>query len=228
MNRVAVLIPCYNEELTIDLVIEDFIRYLPEADIYVYDNNSTDMTYAIASLYEDLYKVHVMRAPEQGKGNVVKKMFSEVSADIYLMVDGDNTYHAEDARALVDGIRYRGYHMMLGDRLSFDYDNTDVRKFHGIGNKIVKFLVNFLYHGNMPDILTGYRAFSRKFVDDVVRDIKSQGFEIETELCILALKNNMKTGCVSVRYTDRPDGSFSKLDTFKDGIKVIRTIFSML
>lgn len=224
MSDVAVLIPCYNEVLTIGTVIEDFGRYLPYATVYVYDNNSTDGTYEKAKTYENTHKVVVRKAPKQGKGAVVKQMFDEVKADIYLMIDGDNTYPVKDAIQLVNGIE-SGYDMMLGDRLLGNYFSDNKRPFHGFGNKLVRYLVNTLYHGHLTDIMTGYRAFSRDFVNNLV--LISNGFEIETELCICALKTNSKVGRIPVHYYDRPVGSVSKLKTFSDGIKVIEMIIRL-
>ncbi len=225
MAEVAVLIPCYNEAQTIGTVIEDFGKYLPYAEIYVYDNNSTDRTYKIATSYTKTHKVHVVKAPKQGKGNVIKQMFKEIDADIYLLVDGDSTYHASDAKKLVNGVDLRSYDVMLGDRLSGTYYETNVRRFHGFGNKLVRYLVNQWYHGSITDVMTGYRALSRDFVKSI--DIKSHGFEVETEMCIFALKNKFRIGAVPIDYTDRPSGSESKLDTISDGIKVLETIVKM-
>ena len=221
MQNIAVLVPCYNEGLTIGKVIEDFKQHLPGSTIYVYDNNSTDNTYAVASNYEG---VELRKAPIQGKGAVVRQMFDEVEADVYLMVDGDATYPAEFAKSLINGIN-DGYDMMLGDRLSSNYFEDNKRPFHGFGNWLVRFLVNKLYHGDIVDIMTGYRAFTRDFVKSI--NIVSNGFEIETEMSIFALKNNYKVGSIPIDYKDRPDGSVSKLSTFSDGRKVLKTIFKM-
>ena len=215
------MIPCYNEALTIGLVIEDFKKCLPNATIYVYDNNSTDETASIASGYDD---VIVRKAPIQGKGAVVKQMFKEIDADIYLIVDGDATYPAKYASQLIAGVD-NGCDMMLGDRLSSNYFEDNKRPFHGIGNWLVRYLVNKLYHGNIVDIMTGYRAFSKHFVKNV--QLISDGFEVETEMSIYALKNKCKIDSISIDYKDRPDGSVSKLNTFSDGFKVIRTIFKL-
>lgn len=221
MQNIAILIPCYNEAPTINFVIEDFKKYLPEATIYIYDNNSTDETVAIASSHND---VIVRKAPVQGKGAVVKQMFKEIDADIYIMVDGDATYPAEFSRQLVDGIK-SGKDMMLGDRLSSNYFVDNNRLFHGFGNWLVRFLVNKLYHGDIIDIMTGYRAFSRNFVKSV--PLIANGFEVETEMSIYALKSNCDIGSVPIVYKERPDGSVSKLNTFVDGFKVISTIFKL-
>ncbi len=224
MENIAILIPCYNEEKTIGAVIEDFMQYLPTAKIYVYDNNSTDKTWDVAESYILKGNVAVVSAPVQGKGHVVKQMFNEIDADIYLMVDGDNTYAAKDAMDLIAAIR-KGADMAIGDRLSSTYFMTDVRQFHGMGNKLVRWCVNTMYKGNVSDIMTGYRAFNKKFVKSI--RIESPGFEIETEMTIFALKNGYKITSVPVSYCDRPEGSVSKLNTIPDGIKVLETILRM-
>lgn len=218
-KKIAVLIPCYNEEKTICSVIRDFRKELPNADIYVYDNNSTDRTAKIARASGAI----VRRAPIQGKGAVVKQMFNEIDADIYIMVDGDATYPAKYVHAMI--ARLKNNDMVLGDRLHGNYYADNKRPFHGIGNFVVRFLVNLLYHGDIADIMTGYRAFSRNFVKNV--ELKSNGFEIETEMSIWALKHKCRIGAVIITYLDRPDGSESKLNTFSDGLKVIRTIFKL-
>lgn len=221
MQNVAVLIPCYNEGLTIGSVIEDFKECLPDSVIYVYDNNSTDDTYNIASSYDN---VVVRKSPIQGKGAVVRQMFSEVDADVYLMVDGDATYPAKFAEILINGVD-EGFDMMLGDRLSSNYFEDNKRPFHGFGNWLVRFLVNKLYDGDIVDIMTGYRAFNKDFVKSI--NVISDGFEIETEMSIFALKHKYKVGSVPIEYKDRPDGSVSKLSTYSDGMKVLKTIFKM-
>lgn len=219
MDKLAVLIPCYNEELTIGQVVDDFKKALPEAVIYVYDNNSTDNTSHIAKKHGAV----VRSAPIQGKGSVVRQMFREVEADTYLMVDGDDTYPAESAKELLSKLDV--YDMVLGDRLSGTYFNVNDRLFHGFGNKLVRVLVNVLYRGNIPDIMTGYRAFTREFVKS--SNFRSEWFEIETEMSIWSLKKHFKIGSIPIEYRDRPDGSVSKLNTFKDGVKVLRTILVM-
>lgn len=221
-KKIAVLIPCYNEELTIKKVINDFRKALPEAQIYVYNNNSTDKTKEYAS---SISEVIVRDAPLQGKGNVVKQMFEEIDADVYLMVDGDDTYPASYATQIISPVLKGECDMMLGDRLSGNYFNDNKRPFHNFGNWIVRFLINVFFHSNVSDIMTGYRAFSNKFVKTM--EIKSQGFEIETELTIFALKNHYKIHSIPILYGERPEGSYSKLNTFKDGIKVITTIFKL-
>lgn len=217
--RVAVLIPCYNEELTVGKTIDDFRKHLPDANIYVYDNNSTDKTYAVAVSHGAI----VRNSPTQGKGAVVRHMFSEIDADVYVMTDGDCTYPASEVQNLIDGLQ--NCDMIIGDRISSSYSVCCNRKFHGIGNKLVRWLVNKLYHGDITDIMTGYRAFTREFVKSV--SIKSNGFEVETEMSIWALKNGYKIGSVPIEYAKRPVGSVSKLRTFSDGMRVIKTIFSM-
>lgn len=228
-NDVAVLIPCYNEQLTIGKVIDDFKEELPDAVIYVYDNNSTDDSAMIARQRG----VKVISSPIQGKGAVVRQMFSEIVADTYLMVDADATYPAMYAASLLEGLKKYDCDMVIGDRLSVNYYADNKRRFHGFGNALTKFLVNFLYHGHaidiasgkqipITDIMTGYRAFSQHFVKTI--DLQSVGFEIETEMTIKAIKNGFKIGTVPVMYLDRPDGSYSKLSTFSDGRKVLKTI----
>ena len=218
MKKVAVLIPCYNEEKTIGTVIEDFNKYLPYAKIYVYDNNSTDNTYKIASSYKN---VIVKKEKKRGKGNVIKKMFKDIKADIYLLVDGDNTYHAKDAQKLIDGIN-NGYDMIIGDRLSCDYFKVNTRKLHGFGNKVITFIINLFYHSNITDSLSGFRALSKEFVNKL--NIESNNFEIETEICIKAIRGLYKIGEVPITYTDRIEGSVSKLNTIKDGFKILKFI----
>lgn len=231
-KSVAVLIPCYNEELTIGQVIDDFRAELPYADIYVYDNNSTDNSAQIAAEHA----AFVVKAPIQGKGAVVQQMFSEVDADWYVMVDADNTYPAGLVHDMLFGASRFECPMVIGDRLSSNYYEDNKRHFHGFGNALVKILVNLLYHGQavdletgriqrVTDIMTGYRVFSRRFVKEV--KFTSAGFEIETEMTIRALQGGYRIGTIPVVYRDRPEGSCSKLSTFSDGRKVLHTIFSM-
>lgn len=215
--NIAILIPCYNEENSIRQVIEDFRNEIPTGIIYVYDNNSTDNTAKI-SLESG---AHVIKSPNQGKGNTVKQMFDEIEAEIYIMVDGDYTYFAKNASQLVSGV-VNGYDMMIGDRLSSTYFTENKRPFHNIGNRIVRFLVNNLFKGNVNDVMTGYRAFSRQFVKSI--NIETTGFEIETEMTIYALENDYNIGQTVIDYKDRVD-SKSKLNTVRDGIKIIRYIF---
>ncbi|MBR0418052.1 MAG: glycosyltransferase [Erysipelotrichaceae bacterium] len=217
MNKTAVLIPCYNEEMTIEKVVSDFRRELPEANIYVYDNNSTDDSVKLAAKAGAI----VRQEPLQGKGNAVRSMFRDIEADIYLMVDGDDTYPAEEAQKLINLIK-DGADMAVGDRLSSTYFSENRRPFHGFGNLLVRFLIKLKYKAEVSDIMSGYRAFSREFVKQI--DVKSPGFEVETEMTIFALKNKKSIRCVPVQYRDRPEGSYSKLSTFSDGLKVLMTI----
>lgn len=221
MDRIAVLIPCYNEEKTVRKVVEDFKKELPEAKIYVYNNNSTDNT------VEEALKAGaiVRHAYQQGKGNVIRKMFREVDAEVYLMVDGDDTYPAENAREMVNLILNRGADMVVGDRLSSTYFEENKRPFHNFGNSLVRFSINKLFHVKIRDIMTGYRAFSYTFVKTF--PVLSRGFEIETEMSIHAADKNLQIENVIVDYRDRPDGSESKLNTFRDGFKVLWKIASM-
>lgn len=230
-GRVAVLIPCYNEEMTVGKVVDDFHDRLPSADIYVYDNNSTDASAEIARSHG----ARVVPCPVQGKGAVVRQMFEEVEADYYIMVDADDTYPADCVGKLLWYATCGAhYDMVIGDRLSVNYYEDNKRMFHGLGNTIVRFLVNRLFRGNavdlingiavdVPDIMTGYRVFSRRFVKGM--QLKSDGFEIETEMTIRALKAGYSIGTFPIVYRDRPAGSYSKLSTFSDGIRVLRTIF---
>ena len=217
-NKIAVIIPCYNEEKTIGKVIRDYQKVLPEADIYVYDNNSTDKTSEIAKKNGAIVRTEV----RQGKGNVIRSMFQEIDADCYLMIDGDDTYPKENAREMCDLILNKGYDMVIGDRLSSTYFTENKRLFHNSGNKIVRWLINTLFKSKINDIMTGYRTFSYSFVKTF--PIISKGFEIETEMTIHALDKNMKLYELPVNYRDRPEGSVSKLNTVKDGIKVLKTI----
>lgn len=223
MNKyeIAVLIPCYNEEKTIKKVIGDFKLYLPNSKIYVYDNNSTDNT-AMIALNEGAIVVNEYR---QGKGNVVRSMFRDINADCYLMVDGDDTYPAECAKDMVELIISKKADMVIGDRLSSTYFNENKRLFHNSGNRLVRMLINKFFNGNINDIMTGYRAFNRKFVKSF--PVISKGFEIETEMTIHAMDKNMLLYEIPVQYRDRPEGSVSKLNTFKDGFRVLKTIISL-
>ena len=220
MNRIAVLIPCYNESRTIAKVVKDYREALPEAVIYVYDNNSTDES---AKLAKEAGAV-VRHEYKQGKGNVMRRMFMEIDADCYLMVDGDDTYPADNAREMVEAVLNRKADMVIGDRLSSTYFSENKRKFHNFGNSIVKKSINVLFHSDITDIMTGYRAFSYRFVKTF--PVLSEGFEIETEMTIHAIDKNMEVENVVVQYRDRPDGSESKLNTFGDGIKVLFTIIN--
>ena len=222
MDKIAVLIPCYNEAATIDKVVRDFRAALPEAVVYVYDNNSTDGTGDIARAAGAV----VRRERRQGKGNVIRTMFRDVEARCYLMVDGDDTYPAEQARQLTDAVLLEGADMAVGDRLSSTYFTENKRPFHNSGNVLVRGLVNRFFHGNIVDIMTGYRAFSRLFVKSF--PVLSKGFEIETEMSIHALDKNLRLVSVPVDYRDRPTGSQSKLNTYSDGAKVLMTIFRLV
>ena len=220
-KKIAVLVPCYNEAQTIEKVVKDFKAVLPEAKIYVYDNNSTDGTAAIAKDAGAIVK-HEYR---QGKGNVIRSMFQDIDADCYIMVDGDDTYDAGDARRIADTVLNKGADMVVGDRLSSSYFTENKRPFHNVGNKSVRFLINHLFKNNIKDIMTGYRGFSKKFVKTF--PVLSKGFEIETEMTIHALDKNFYIEEFPITYRDRPDGSESKLNTVSDGIKVIKTIFRL-
>ena len=221
-NKIAILLPCYNEALTIKKVINDFQRELPQADIYVYDNNSTDDTSQIA-LNEGAI---VRKEPRQGKGNVIRQMFFDIDADYYLMVDGDDTYPAEACHELLKALEENRADMVIGDRLSNGtYFNENKRAFHDFGNNLVKNSINKLYKASIKDVMTGYRGFNRLFVKSF--PVMSSGFQIETEFTIHALDKRFKLVEIPIDYRDRPEGSESKLDTFSDGIKVLMTIFKM-
>lgn len=221
MDEIAVLIPCYNEEKTIQKVIQDFQRELPEAVIYVYNNNSQDRTAAIA---EEAGAV-VRNEYQQGKGNVIRRMFAEIDASCYIMVDGDDTYPAEHAREMIDKVLNRNADMVVGDRLSSTYFEENKRPFHNLGNSLVRGSINRLFKNDIKDIMTGYRAFSYRFVKTF--PVLSKGFEIETEMSIHAIDKNMYVENVVIDYRDRPDGSDSKLNTYSDGLKVLRTILRL-
>ena len=221
MSKIAVLIPCYNESATVQKVVRDFKEVLPEADIYVYDNNSSDGTDKLAREAGAIVRYEY----RQGKGNVIRSMFRQIDADCYLMIDGDDTYPAEHAREMVDLVLNKGVDMVIGDRLSSTYFTENKRMFHNTGNRTVRMLINKLFKSNVRDIMTGYRAFSPLFVKSF--PVLSKGFEIETEMTIHALDKNFLLEEVPVQYRDRPAGSESKLNTISDGIKVIRTIFSL-
>ena len=221
MDKIAVLIPCYNEEKTIEKVVTDTRRELPEAVIYVYDNNSTDKTAEIARNAGAV----VRQEFKQGKGNVIRRMFREIEAECYIMIDGDDTYPLEFAREMADKVILRRADMVVGDRLSSTYFEENKRPFHNMGNSLVKASINMLFKSDIQDIMTGYRAFSYQFVKTF--PVMSKGFEIETEMTIHAVYNNMQVENVVVTYRDRPEGSESKLNTYSDGMKVLFTIFRM-
>lgn len=218
MDKIAVLIPCYNEAKTIKKVINDAKAALPEATIYVYDNNSTDDTVAIAKAEGAVVRHEYM----QGKGNVIRRMFREIDAHCYIMVDGDDTYPMEYAREMVDKVLINNSDMVVGDRLSSTYFTENKRPFHNFGNSLVRYSINQLFECDIKDIMTGFRAFSYGFVKTF--PVLSKGFEIETEMTIFAVYNHMQIDNVIVEYRDRPEGSESKLNTYSDGIKVLRTI----
>ena len=221
MDQIAVLIPCYNESKTIEKVVVDFKRVLPEAKIYVYDNNSTDNTAEIAEKAGAI----VRHEFQQGKGNVIRRMFREIDAECYIMADGDDTYPAESARKMVDLVMERHADMVVGDRLSSTYFEENKRPFHNFGNALVRKSINLLFKTDIKDIMTGYRAFSYQFVKTF--PVLSKGFEIETEMSIHAADKNMFVENVIIDYRDRPEGSESKLNTYSDGIKVLLTILRL-
>ena len=218
MSKIAVLIPCYNEAVTIKKVIEDYKKNLPDADIYVYDNNSKDGSDKLAKEAGAIVRYEV----RQGKGNVIRTMFREIDADCYLIVDGDDTYPAEKSKEMCDYILNGQADMVIGDRLSSTYFIENKRLFHNFGNVLVRKLINVLFKNNINDIMTGYRAFSREFVKSF--PVLSKGFEIETEMSIHAVDNNFKLVEIPVQYRDRPKNAVSKLNTYSDGFKVIKTI----
>lgn len=221
MEKIAILIPCYNEEKTIEKVVRDAKAALPEATVYVYNNNSKDRTAEIAreagAVVRNEYK--------QGKGNVIRRMFMEIDAECYLMIDGDDTYPLENAREMADLVLNKNADMVVGDRLSSTYFEENKRPFHNFGNSLVRFAVNTLFKTDIRDIMTGYRAFSYRFVKTF--PVMSKGFEIETEMSIHSVHNNMQVENVVVTYRDRPEGSESKLNTYSDGFKVLMTILKM-
>ncbi|MES9761144.1 glycosyltransferase family 2 protein, partial [Priestia megaterium] len=220
--KVAVLIPCYNEEVTIGKVIDDFKKELPQAEIYVYDNNSKDRTSEIALQHGAI----VRKELRQGKGNVVRSMFQDIDADCYVMVDGDDTYPAEFVHQLIEPIRNREANMVIGDRLSNGtYFEENKRAFHNFGNNLVRSLINRLYKSNIRDIMTGYRAYDKLFVKSM--PVMSPGFEIETEMSLHALDKRFHLKEIAIDYRDRPEGSESKLNTFSDGFKVLKMIFTL-
>lgn len=225
MNKIAVLIPCYNESKTIEKVVRDYQTILPEACIYVYDNNSSDNTDEIARKAGAIVRYEY----RQGKGNVIRSMFRDIEADCYLMIDGDDTYPAEHASAMINMVLEKGADMVIGDRLSTTYFTENKRIFHNSGNVIVRKFINILWskknHEDIKDVMTGYRAFSPLFVKSF--PVLSEGFEIETEMTIHALDKNFMLRSLPVTYRDRPVGSESKLNTYVDGVKVLMTIFKL-
>lgn len=221
MDKIAVLIPCYNEAMTIEKIVKEYKRFLPEATVYVYDNNSTDGTDEIARAAGAVVRYEF----QQGKGNVIRRMFREIDAECYIMTDGDDTYPVEIAPEMAELVLIRNADMVVGDRLSSTYFNENKRPFHNFGNSIVRKSINKLFKGNIKDIMTGYRAFSYNFVKTF--PVLSKGFEIETEMSIHAIDKNMQIENVVVDYRDRPDGSVSKLNTYSDGMKVLKTIMKL-
>lgn len=221
MDKIAVLIPCYNEEKTIRKVVEDAKRALPEAVVYVYDNNSTDDTARIASQAGAV----VRREYQQGKGNVIRRMFQQIDAACYIMVDGDDTYPMESAPEMAELVLRHNADMVVGDRLSSTYFEENKRPFHNLGNSMVRASINRLFGSDIRDIMTGFRAFSYRFAKTF--PVLSKGFEIETEMTIHAVYNNLQVENVVIAYRDRPEGSQSKLNTYSDGLKVLRMIFRM-
>ena len=217
-KKIAVLIPCYNESKTIAKVVKDYKKALPDADIYVYDNNSKDGTDEIAKKAGAIVRYEY----RQGKGNVIRSMFRDIDADCYLMIDGDDTYPAENAKEMCELVLSGRADMVIGDRLSSTYFTENKRAFHNFGNVLVRKLINIIFKNKVNDIMTGYRAFSYDFVKGF--PVLSKGFEIETEMTIHAVDKNFKLIEIPVQYRDRPEGSVSKLNTFKDGFKVIKTI----
>ena len=218
MDKIAVLIPCYNESKTIEKVVKDFRRVLPEAVVYVYDNNSTDHTDEIARRAGAVVRYEY----QQGKGNVIRRMFREIDAQCYVMADGDDTYPAEFAPSMVEKVLNKKVDMVVGDRLSSTYFTENKRPFHNFGNSLVRKCINIMFKTQINDIMTGYRAFSYQFVKSF--PVLSKGFEIETEMSIHAVDKNMYIENEVIEYRDRPDGSESKLNTYSDGFKVLRTI----
>ena len=220
-SKIAVLIPCYNESKTIERVVKDYKSALPEADIYVYDNNSKDGTDEIARNAGAIVRYET----KQGKGNVIRTMFRDIEADCYLMIDGDDTYPAENAREMCEYVLNNDVDMVIGDRLSSTYFQENKRPFHNLGNKMVRGLINKIFKNNIHDIMTGYRAFSYKFAKTF--PVLSRGFEIETEMSIHAVDKNFTLKEIPVQYRDRPSGSVSKLNTYKDGARVLKTIATL-
>lgn len=220
--KTAILIPCYNEEKTVARVIKDFQQQLPDAQIYVYDNNSSDQTAKVAKEHGAIVR-HVF---VQGKANVVRAMFRQIEADIYVMVDGDNTYPASEVHKLINTLEDYNCDMVVGDRLSNgSYHKENSRRFHDFGNSLVRNLINFIFNADLKDIMTGYRAFSKQFVKNY--PVMCNGFELETEMTIFALNNHMNIKEVPISFSERPEGSFSKLKTYTDGRKVIVAIFNL-
>ena len=220
-KKIAVLIPCYNEKLTITKVVKDFKKELPHASIYVYNNNSTDESAQLAKKAGAI----VVNEYAQGKGNVVRSMFNDIDADVYVMVDADDTYPADEVHNLIQPVLESKADMVIGDRLSSTYFEENKRPFHNVGNSLVRGLINFLFKSDIKDVMTGYRAFSKCFVKTM--PVMSNGFQIETEMTVFSLVHNMKICQVPIQYRDRPQGSYSKLNTTSDGFKVLLTLFNL-
>ena len=218
MDKIAVLVPCYNEAQSVAKVVTDFRRVLPECTVYVYDNNSTDGTAELAQAAGAV----VRREYRQGKGHVIRRMFREIDAECYIMVDGDDTYPAECAPALAAPVLERQADMVVGDRLSSTYFTENKRPFHNFGNSLVRWAINTIFHSQIQDVMTGYQAFNYQFVKSF--PVLSKGFEIETEMTIHAIDKNMQVENVVIDYRDRAEGSVSKLNTVSDGFKVLRTV----
>ncbi|KRM03249.1 glycosyltransferase, group 2 family protein [Limosilactobacillus gastricus DSM 16045] len=224
MDKLAILIPCYNEGKTIGKVVADCkkaINGISDANIYVYDNNSSDDTVKLAQKAGAIVRHEYL----QGKGNVIRRMFREINAECYIMIDGDDTYPAEEIPKMAEYVLNQNYDMVVGDRLSSSYFEENKRPFHGIGNKVVRGSINFFFKNDIRDIMTGYRAFSKNFVKTY--PVLSKGFEIETEMSIFAIVNNLAVKNHVIDYRDRPEGSESKLDTYSDGFKVLRLIATL-
>ena len=221
MPKVAILIPCYNEEITIEKVVKDAFKAVPDADVYVYDNNSTDKTSEIAAKAGAI----VRKAEQQGKGNVLKKMFKEIDADVYITIDGDDTYDFEQVPLMVDKVINEKVDMVIGDRLTSSFFQNNNPRFHSFGNRLVRFLVNHMFHYKFTDIMTGLRALSNNFVKSI--NIVSTGFQVETEFSIYAAKHKLKIDTVEINYKDRPEGSYTKTKAVRDGLKIIWMIFRL-
>jgi glycosyltransferase involved in cell wall biosynthesis len=217
-KKIAVLVPCYNEEVTVEKVVRDFKRELPDSVIYVYDNNSTDRTAELARKAGAI----VVTSPIQGKGNVVRQMFDEIEADVYILTDGDDTYPAEDVHELIEVFEKKGYDMLVGSRLS-EFEDKSFRRFHQIGNKLITGLIGILFHVPISDMLSGYRIFRRSFVKTI--PLMSSGFEVETELTLQSVAKGFRFGEHPIPYRKRPEGSYSKLNTWSDGFLVLKSIF---
>ncbi len=220
-KKIAVLIPCFNEEKTVSKVVCEWKKVLPKADIYVYDNNSDDKT----ALFARESGAIVRKEYAQGKGNVIRRMFREIDADCYILVDGDDTYDAECGRKMVELVLAKSADMVIGDRISSTYLKENKRKYHVFGNNIVKKSINKLFKTNVEDVMTGCRALSRQFVKTF--PVLSKGFEVETEMTIHAVEKNMRIETIAVGYKDRTEGSVSKLNTYSDGYKVLKTIIRL-